>query len=154
MVREPVATRAHTEEMLAAAGADITVGRRWGRSGAGSGGAALAAGDFTVPGDPSQAAFWLVAGCIVPGSLVTVDRVYAGHRAAGFLGVLRRMGATSRARRPATCHRIGHHGYGCRCAARSWRRPRSPPSTRCPSWPWRPPAPTGPPGSGTWASSG
>ena len=94
VVHEPVATRAHTEEMLAAAGADIDFERvgtgrvvRVRRS-------TLVPGTFTVPGDPSQAAFWLVGGIIVPGSLVTVDAIHLGIERLGFLGVLRRMGAT------------------------------------------------------------
>jgi 3-phosphoshikimate 1-carboxyvinyltransferase len=94
VVHEPVATRAHTEEMLAAVGADIDVERvgagrviRVRRS-------TLGSGTFTVPGDPSQAAFWLVGGIIVPGSLVTVDAIHLGIERLGFLGVLRRMGAT------------------------------------------------------------
>ena len=94
VVHEPVATRAHTEEMLAAAGADITFERvgagrvvRVRRS-------TLVPGTFTVPGDPSQAAFWVVGGIVVPGSLVTVDAIHLGIERLGFLGVLRRMGAT------------------------------------------------------------
>ena len=51
-------------------------------------------GAYTVPGDPSQAAFWLVGATIVPGSLVTVDDIVLGPERLGFLGVLRRMGAT------------------------------------------------------------
>jgi 3-phosphoshikimate 1-carboxyvinyltransferase len=47
-----------------------------------------------VPGDPSQAAFWLVGSVISAGSLVTVDDVYLGADRLGFVGVLRRMGAT------------------------------------------------------------
>jgi 3-phosphoshikimate 1-carboxyvinyltransferase len=47
-----------------------------------------------VPGDPSQAAFWLTGAVVVPGSLVTVDDVQLGIERVGFLGVLRRMGAT------------------------------------------------------------
>jgi 3-phosphoshikimate 1-carboxyvinyltransferase len=94
VVREAVATRAHTEEMLAAAGAEIVV-EPWGagrlvrlRP------SRLAPLDLDVPGDPSQAAFWLVAGCVVPGGTVVVTRVYAGQERIGFLGVLERMGAT------------------------------------------------------------
>ena len=94
VVHEPVATRAHTEEMLAAAGATITFERvgagrtvRVHRS-------TLRPGTFAVPGDPSQAAFWVVAGVIVPGSLVTVTGIQLGIERLGFLGVLRRMGAT------------------------------------------------------------
>ena len=93
VVREPVATRAHTEEMLAAAGADVTVERtgigrviRVRRS-------ALRPGRFAVPGDPSQAAFWVVAGVVVPGSRVTVTGLHLGEERTGFLAVLDRMGA-------------------------------------------------------------
>ena len=49
--------------------------------------------DRTVPGDPSQAAFWVVAGVVVPGSRVTVDRVHLGAERIGFVHVLARMGA-------------------------------------------------------------
>ncbi len=94
VVREPVPTRAHTEEMLADAGADITV------TADGEGGrvvrlrpSVLKPLDLVVPGDPSQAAFWVVAGCVVPGSDVAVATVYAGPARLGFVGVLQRMGA-------------------------------------------------------------
>ncbi len=94
VVEEAVPTRAHTEELLAAAGAAITVeplavGRRVRLRPS-----RLAPLDLDVPGDPSQAAFWLVGGCVVPGSKVRVRRVYAGGERIGFLGVLERMGAT------------------------------------------------------------
>jgi 3-phosphoshikimate 1-carboxyvinyltransferase len=88
-VREDVPTRMHTEELLAACGADISV----------SPGAVtvrpstLQPFELDVPGDPSQAAFWVVAGCIVPGSDVSVDNVYVGPARAAFLDALQRMGA-------------------------------------------------------------
>jgi 3-phosphoshikimate 1-carboxyvinyltransferase len=69
IVREPVRSRAHTEEMLAARGADLTV----------SGTtvtlrpAVLKPLDETVPGDPSQSAFWLAGAAALPGSDVTVS---------------------------------------------------------------------------------
>ena len=93
VVREAVATRAHTEELLAGAGAEISVER------AGPGrvvrlrASALRPIELDVPGDPSQAAFWLVAGCLVPGSEVAVTHVYGGAERTGYLGVLARMGA-------------------------------------------------------------
>jgi len=93
VVREAVATRAHTEEMLARAGAAIEVAP-W----QGSGRevrvrrSVLQARTWEVPGDPSQAAFWVVAGCLVPGSDVEVRNVYAGAERLGFMGVLERMG--------------------------------------------------------------
>ncbi|MDA8302114.1 MAG: 3-phosphoshikimate 1-carboxyvinyltransferase [Actinomycetota bacterium] len=92
-VHEPVPTRAHTEEMLAAAGGEISVddegnGRRITlRPGA------LRAGEIDVPADPSQAAFWAVAACLTPGSDLVLEDVYVGRGRAGFIDVLRRMGA-------------------------------------------------------------
>ena len=89
VVREPIPTRAHTEEMLAAFGADVRVG---------GGEVAVRASrpapfHLEVPGDPSAAAFWLVGAAVVPGSEVTVRRVYRGRGRDGFLRVLQRMGA-------------------------------------------------------------
>jgi len=89
VVREPVATRAHTEEMLAAFGADVRV----------AGGEVTVRAsrpepfDLAVPGDPSAAAFWMVGAALVPGSEVTVRDVYRGQGRDGYLRVLQRMGA-------------------------------------------------------------
>jgi cytidylate kinase len=93
VVREPVATRSHTEEMLRACGVDVDI-EPWG---AGTvvrvhPGVPLPL-DLKVPGDPSQAAFWVVAGAVVPGSEVVVENLYAGAARIGFIGVLGRMGA-------------------------------------------------------------
>ncbi len=89
VVREPVPTRAHTEEMLVACGADVDVadGRVAVRP------SRLRPFELDVPGDPSAAAFWVVAACIVPGSDLVVENVYLGSARAGFLDVLARMGA-------------------------------------------------------------
>jgi 3-phosphoshikimate 1-carboxyvinyltransferase len=88
-VREAVPTRLHTEELLRLCGADLDAGDgvvtvRPSR---------LHPFDLKVPGDPSQAAFWIVAACVTPGSQVCVEHVYVGPGRAGFLDVLRRMGA-------------------------------------------------------------
>lgn len=88
-VVEKVPTRAHTEEMLALFGAHVEV----------DGGTVtlhpgpLHPAHVDVPGDPSQAAFWVVAACITPGSDLVVEDVYTGPRRTAFLDVLRRMGA-------------------------------------------------------------
>ena len=88
-VREDVPTRTHTEELLARCGADISV----------VGGAVtvrrsrLAPLALDIPGDPSQAAFWVVAACVVPGSDLVLEDIYIGPARAGFLDVLLRMGA-------------------------------------------------------------
>ena len=94
VVREPVLTRLHTEELLARCGAHIA------EETDGSGAhvvrlspSELAPFEVDVPGDPSQAAFWVVAACVVPGSEVTVQRVYVGRGRRGYLDVLSRMGA-------------------------------------------------------------
>jgi 3-phosphoshikimate 1-carboxyvinyltransferase len=94
VVREAVATRTHTEEMLAAAGASIDV-EPWGtgrlvRIRAST----LHPIDLDIPGDPSQAAFWVVAACVIPGSRILVEHVYAGAERIGFMKVLERMGAS------------------------------------------------------------
>lgn len=88
-VHETLATRAHTEQMLAACGVRVETD---GLSVTVQPGP-LRATDFDVPGDPSQAAFWVVAACITPGSDLTVEDVYVGPQRAGFIDVLRRMGA-------------------------------------------------------------
>ena len=92
VVRERVPTRAHTEEMLAGAGADVAVSDgkiRVRRSAPGP-------IDLRVPGDPSAAAFWVAAASVVPGSRVRVQRVYGGTGRTAFLDVLTRMGAQLR----------------------------------------------------------
>ena len=93
VVREAVTTRTHTEEMLAEAGADLTVESR----GAGRivtvRASALKPVERTVPGDPSAAAFFVVAGSVVAGSAVAVEDVYEGPARLGFVTVLQRMGA-------------------------------------------------------------
>jgi 3-phosphoshikimate 1-carboxyvinyltransferase len=94
VVREAIATRLHTEEMLAAAGADITV-EPWGTGRSVRVRAStLQPLDLDVPGDPSQSAFWITAACVLPESRVLVERVYAGGERTGFLRVLERMGAS------------------------------------------------------------
>lgn len=93
VVREPVLTRVHTEELLAGCGADISEWHEHGHHVVRVRPSALQAFELDVPSDPSQAAFWLVAACLVPGSEVTVSSVYGGRARNGFVGVLRRMGA-------------------------------------------------------------
>jgi 3-phosphoshikimate 1-carboxyvinyltransferase len=94
VVHEPVLTRRHTEEMLARAGAQVT--EEDGPDGSHVvrlGPSELEGFELDVPGDPSQAAFWVVGACVVPGSAITVEHVYVGRGRRGFLDVLARMGA-------------------------------------------------------------
>lgn len=53
----------------------------------------LRAVDIEVPGDISSAAFFLVAGAIVPGSELTIKNVGVNPTRTGILDVLRDMGA-------------------------------------------------------------
>lgn len=93
VVREAVTTRTHTEEMLAEAGADITV-EPWGEGRVVTVRAStLKPVERTVPGDPSASAFFTVAAAVVPGSAVDVADVYSGPARLGFVSVLQRMGA-------------------------------------------------------------
>jgi 3-phosphoshikimate 1-carboxyvinyltransferase len=89
VVREPVATRDHTERMLASFGAQVdrrgeTVSVRRG---------ALRAVPVTVPGDLSSAAFFLAAAAALPDSEITVTGVGINPTRTGVLDVLRAMGA-------------------------------------------------------------
>jgi 3-phosphoshikimate 1-carboxyvinyltransferase len=93
-VIEPVPTRDHSERMLAGFGAELTVevenGERHIRI---RGEAELRPQQIVVPGDPSSAAFPVVAALIVPGSAVTVENVGINSTRAGLYEVLRMMGA-------------------------------------------------------------
>jgi 3-phosphoshikimate 1-carboxyvinyltransferase len=93
-VIEPVPTRDHSERMLRGFGADLTVefasdGTRHIRL---LGEAELRPQTIIVPGDPSSAAFFMVAALIVPGSDVTITNVGINPTRAGLIGVLQAMG--------------------------------------------------------------
>jgi len=93
-VIEPVPTRDHTERMLAGFGATLEVEEENGeRVIAIHGEAGLKPMNVTVPGDPSSAAFFMVAASIVPGSDLTIRNVGLNPTRAGLLHVLRAMGA-------------------------------------------------------------
>ncbi|WP_375427070.1 3-phosphoshikimate 1-carboxyvinyltransferase [uncultured Sphingomonas sp.] len=93
-VTEPVATRDHTERMLAGFGARVTVeDTPEGRVISLTGEAELGPQDIVVPGDPSSAAFWLVAASVVPGSDLTLRGVGMNPTRTGLLIALRLMGA-------------------------------------------------------------
>jgi 3-phosphoshikimate 1-carboxyvinyltransferase len=89
-VIEPAKSRDHTEKMLRAFGCDVEVEGNIVRLGKQR---RLAATDIMVPGDPSSAAFPLVAGLIVPGSEVTVYGVLMNPLRTGLFETLLEMGA-------------------------------------------------------------
>lgn len=93
-VIEPIPTRDHSERMLRGFGAELTV--ETGGDGARiisiRGEADLRPQNIEVPGDPSSAAFFIVAALIVPGSEVTIENVGLNATRAGLIAVLRQMG--------------------------------------------------------------
>jgi 3-phosphoshikimate 1-carboxyvinyltransferase len=91
-VTEPALSRDHSERMLRAFGADVTVDPET-NSATVTGGAQLRGQTVVVPGDISSAAFWLVAGAIVPGSDLTIENVGVNPTRTGILEVLETMGA-------------------------------------------------------------
>ncbi len=101
-VTEPVLSRDHTERLLPAFG--VPVATRSVESGDGSGAPARPSAsvtgpvvpracDIEVPGDPSSAAFPLVAAMLIRGSEIVVEHVCVNPTRIGFVDVLRRMGA-------------------------------------------------------------
>ena len=97
-VIEPEATRDHTERMLRAFGAEVIVedrvaGDKTIRHIRLPEGQTLTGTHVAVPGDPSSAAFPLVAGLIVPGSEVTIEGVMLNELRTGLFTTLREMGA-------------------------------------------------------------
>jgi 3-phosphoshikimate 1-carboxyvinyltransferase len=87
---ERMPTRDHTERMLAAAGADI---QRDDDAIVVRPAARLEPGEIAVPADISSAAFFLVAGLLVPGSDVVLEQVGINPTRIGLLAILERMGA-------------------------------------------------------------
>ncbi|HET6537307.1 MAG TPA: 3-phosphoshikimate 1-carboxyvinyltransferase [Sphingopyxis sp.] len=91
---EPVPSRDHSERMLQGFGADLTIdqdeaGNRIIRL---RGEAELKPQNIIVPGDPSSAAFFIVAGLIVPGSDILITNVGMNDTRSGIVTVLRQMG--------------------------------------------------------------
>jgi 3-phosphoshikimate 1-carboxyvinyltransferase len=89
-VIQPAETRDHTERMMASFGVAT---RREGNAISIDGGQIPQACDFTVPGDISSAAFWLVAAAAIPGSRLLIKDVGLNPTRTAILKVLGRMGA-------------------------------------------------------------
>ena len=95
-VIEPVPTRDHSERMLQGFGADLTVEQDddGARVISIRGEAELQPQIIDVPGDPSSAAFFVVAALLVPGSELTIENVGLNPTRAGLIEVLRQMGGS------------------------------------------------------------
>ncbi|CCH66814.1 5-Enolpyruvylshikimate-3-phosphate synthase [Richelia intracellularis HH01] len=92
IVTEPALSRDHSERMLKAFGAELTVDPE-ARSVTLNGRTRLYGQKVIVPGDISSAAFWLVAGSIVPGSDILIKNVGVNPTRTGVLEALEMMEA-------------------------------------------------------------
>jgi len=91
-VTEPALSRDHSERMLQAFGAQLSVDPET-NSVTVTGPAHLQGQTVIVPGDISSAAFWLIAGAIVPGSELLIENVGVNPTRTGVLEALAMMGA-------------------------------------------------------------
>lgn len=89
VIIEKEITRNHTEDMIAQFGGQISVEGKEIRV---HGGQVLKGQQVTVPGDISSAAFWLVAGLIIPQSKVILENVGINETRTGILDVIKVMG--------------------------------------------------------------
>ncbi len=101
-------TRDHTEKMLEGFGARVSVET----DGAGvrtirleGQGELKGVPDFVVPGDPSSAAFLVVAALLVPGSDVVIENALMNPTRTGLVETLREMGADIEILNPAPVRR-------------------------------------------------
>ncbi|TFI56073.1 3-phosphoshikimate 1-carboxyvinyltransferase [Mastigocladus laminosus UU774] len=91
-VTEPALSRDHSERMLRAFGAKLDIDPET-NSVTITGSAQLVGQTVIVPGDISSAAFWLVAGAIVPNSDLVIENVGVNPTRTGILEALAMMGA-------------------------------------------------------------
>ena len=89
LIIEKDLTRNHTEDMLLQFGGQLKVDGKEIRV---AGKQELQAQEVIVPGDISSAAFWLVAGLIVPNSEITLTNVGINETRTGILDVIQAMG--------------------------------------------------------------
>jgi 3-phosphoshikimate 1-carboxyvinyltransferase len=92
-VVEPASSRDHSENMLRAFGCDVETDRGVVRLGSRR---ALTGTEVVIPGDPSSAAFPIVAALIVAGSKLTIRNVMVNPLRTGLLTTLKEMGADLR----------------------------------------------------------
>ena len=89
VIIEKECTRNHTEDMLRQFGGDLSVD---GKKITVQGPQKLSGQKVVVPGDISSAAFWLVAGLVVPNSRVVLKNVGINETRTGIIDVIRAMG--------------------------------------------------------------
>ena len=82
-------TRDHTEDMIRQFGGEIQVDGKTIRI---QGGQEFQGQEVIVPGDISSAAFWLVAGLILPDSVIKIENAGINQTRTGILDVIQEMG--------------------------------------------------------------
>ena len=93
-VNEPTLSRDHTENMLKAFGAQVTVKPQGeGQKVSVTGPVTLKATTVNVPGDPSSAAFPIIAALTTPGSDIIIENVMMNPTRTGLFETLTEMGA-------------------------------------------------------------
>ena len=89
-VKEPILSRDHTEIMINGLGVDISIkGLTATVSNLSS---PFSSFQFSVPGDPSTAAFFAASAALVPNSEIVLNRVLANPTRIGFFAALEKMG--------------------------------------------------------------
>lgn len=85
-----ILSRDHTERLLGHFGVKIDVSPTQIKI---QGGQEFTANILNVPGDPSTAAFWMAAACMIPGAKIELKNISLNPTRIGFIEVLKRMGA-------------------------------------------------------------
>ncbi|PWO01964.1 3-phosphoshikimate 1-carboxyvinyltransferase [Streptococcus agalactiae] len=89
LIVEKEQTRNHTEDMIRQFGGHLDIKDKEIRL---NGGQSLVGQDIRVPGDISSAAFWIVAGLIIPNSHIILENVGINETRTGILDVVSKMG--------------------------------------------------------------
>lgn len=89
VIVEKEMTRNHTEDMIKQFGGQISVNGKEIRI---QGGQEFTGQNVLVPGDISSAAFWIVAGLIIPNSKIILENVGINETRTGILDVVKAMG--------------------------------------------------------------
>ena len=89
-VKEPILSRDHTEKMIYGLGVDISI--KGLTATVSSLSSPFSSFQFSIPGDPSTAAFFAASAALVPNSEIVLNRVLANPTRIGFFAALEKMG--------------------------------------------------------------
>ena len=89
-VKEPILSRDHTEKMINGLGVDISI--KGLTATVSNLSTPFSSFQFSVPGDPSTAAFFAASAALVPNSEIVLNRVLANPTRIGFFAALEKMG--------------------------------------------------------------